>query len=225
MGIEYTYNSMLASIQDWHVDSNTDFVAALPEIMNRGELMAQRYLDLAVFDDQLTASSVSANANVAKPTTMVRELSIYAVPSGGVRRALKKRSLDFVRLYAAATGTPIYYAELDSTNWAVAPTPDANITAEVHAIVRMPTLVDVGTSQKTWISTHYPDLLWHAIHYYACLYLKKWRLAAEALEEYKRILPQARAESANQRRHDPEDMHSNRVHQNAPTPAAPAVET
>lgn len=224
-GLSYTYNSMLASLQDWHTDANSDFVAALPEIMNKGETMVAKDMDLSVFDDQLTAAITINVGTITKPATLVRENTIFCTPTGLPKRALRKAQLDFVRLYAASAGAPLYYAELDTTTWALAPTPSESLTAEVCGIVRLPTLVDAGTTNKTWISEHHADVLWQANNYYACLYLKKWQLAGEALAEYNRLLPQARAEAGNQRRVSGEDAMVERVVQNMPAGAAPASET
>lgn len=228
-----TYSEMASSIQDAHVDTSADFTARLPEIVSRGELMVQRDLDLAIFDTSIATETIIDDPIVDKPDNMVREKSVHFVVDGN-RRFLKKRSLEFVRqMQEAAPETPVYpeyYADSDDDSWELAPIPDTSVELIVNAIVRAETIAGRRAevdplNQTTWISTHHPDLLWQAVNYYACLYLKKWRLAADAKEQYKAILPQARAETATQRRHDPEDMHSNRVHQNAPAPAAPATET
>lgn len=224
-GLQYTYASMLASLQDWHTDANSDFVAALPEIMNKGETMVAKDMDLSVFDDQLSMTITSAVATATKPSGLVRENSIFVTPTGQPRRALRKAQLDFVRLYEASAGAPLYYAERDDTTWALAPTPNETLTAEVCGIVRPQTLVDVGTTNTTWLSKNHADVLWQANNYYACLYLKKWQLAGEALGEYNRLLPQARAEAGNQRRVTNEDASQERVVQNMPAGAAPPSET
>jgi hypothetical protein len=227
------YAEMVTSIQDAHVDANDDFTARLPEIVARGELMVQRDLDLTIFDTSIATETIIDDPVIDKPDNMVRENSI-AFTVDGRRRTLKKRSLEFVRQFQdAVLETPVYpeyYADSDDDSWEVAPIPDTSVEIIVHAVIRAETIADRRLevdplNQTTWISIHQPDLLWQAVNYHACLYLKKWRLAADAKEQYRAILPQARAETASQRRHDPEDLHSNRVHQNAPAPAAPVSET
>ena len=223
MGLSYTYNSMVASLQDWNLDSNADFVAALPEIINKGELMVQRDIDLNILDDQQNATITIAVATVPKPTNLVRERLVHIASAS---RTLKKVTLDFIRSYSgAAAAVPKYYADLDETSFIVAPTPVAGYTAEVHGIYRPNTLVDAGTTNTTWLSTRYPDLLWKACQIAACEYLKKWKLRSEIQAEYKELLPSARSEAKNQMRADPEDVHTKRVHGNPPGGSPPAEQT
>jgi hypothetical protein len=224
-----TYDTIVASIQAWHNDSNPDFVAALPEIVARGEIMVQRDLDLVTQDFSVTAETVIEDPVVDKPDTLVRENTVAYVLDGR-RTTLKKRSLEFVRqMQDADPGPPLYYADSEEDSWEVAPIPDLSYELLVHGIIRPETLSDRADeveveSQKTWISRHFADLLWQAVDYHASVFLKKWRLAGDAKARYVAMLPQSRAEVATLRRHDPEDLHVNRVHQNAPTPAAPPVE-
>lgn len=224
-----TYDTMIASIKSWHNDENPDFTAALPEIVARGEIMLQRDLDLSTQDDDITTETIIEDPIVDKPDTLVRENTIAYVLAGR-RTTLKKRSLEFVRqMQDADPGPPLYYADSEEDSWELAPIPDISYELLVHGIIRPETLSDRSEevdveNQKTWLSRHFADLLWNAVNYHACIYLKKWRLAGDAKAQYVAMLPQARAEVASLRRHDPEDTHVNRVSQNAPTPAAPPVE-
>lgn len=65
---------------------------------------------------------------------------------------------------SSTTGTPKYYGYFDVSNFILAPTPNANFTAEIHYLYRPDSLTTQGDSGTTWLSQNAPVTL-----LYGCL--------------------------------------------------------
>ena len=74
------------------------------------------------------------------------------------------RSYEYVRSYwpnETETGTPIFYADYNYSNWIFAPTPDANYPLEV-LYYELPPLLD-DTNQTNWLTEFAPNVLLYGV--------------------------------------------------------------
>lgn len=74
------------------------------------------------------------------------------------------RSYEYVRSYwpnETETGTPIFYADYNYSNWIFAPTPDANYPLEV-LYYELPPLLD-DTNQTNWLTEFAPNILLYGV--------------------------------------------------------------
>ena len=58
---------------------------------------------------------------------------------------------------ASTTGVPKYYAQFDDDTFILVPTPNANLTFELHYLYQPASLTTTGDSGTTWVSKNAPD--------------------------------------------------------------------
>ena len=102
----------------------------------------------------------ASNEFLAVPSDYLASFSL-SITSSSTKHFLLQKDVNFLQEYhpdPTVTGTPKYYAQFDLTNFILAPTPNANFTAELHYYYRPPSLT-TDDSGSTWISTNAPDAL------------------------------------------------------------------
>ena len=159
-----TYTELSDNLQSWMEDDDTEFVGAIDDLINLGEMRAWRDLDLSIFTSEGTAPTANGVETVTKPvgdTELVVTQSIY-YDNAGVRVWLELRSTDFVRDHQVigATAPPKYYSEQTETDWLLSPIPDDVYTLNARGVTRL-TRLSVG-NPTTWLSLHQDDLLFKA---------------------------------------------------------------
>jgi len=159
-----TYAELVANLQAWLEDDDTEFAAAIDDLINLGEMRLWRDLDLSIFTSEDTTVTAASNPAVVKPTTDTELVSFQSLwyDSGSERRFLELRSTDWIRDYQnpANEGPPRFYCEVSETDWEVAPIPDAIYTINVRGTTR-PTGLSSGQT-TTWLSLHMDDILFKA---------------------------------------------------------------
>jgi hypothetical protein len=197
-----TYTELLANLQTWLEDDDEDFVNAIPEIINLGQMRLWRDLDLSIFTSEDQTPTVATNELLAKPVTDTEVVSFQSLwfdfdPGTGTQRYwLELRSTDFIRDYQvpSVTGIPKYYCELDQDNWALAPIPDAIYTVNTRGTTRLQPLV--ATTQETnWLSLHMDDILFKACLAESEKYLKADDRVEIWKADYAESLPLAKRET------------------------------
>jgi hypothetical protein len=193
--LQYTYATLAAAMQNWPEDDDTDYVAAIPELIGHGELKLTRELDLEIFEVDVTTPIVTTVATIAKPTNMVAPRTL-AYTNGGTYVELDQRTVDFVRQHGAVApaGNPKYYAELSETQWIASPTPNFNGTLNARIIRRPAGLVVLTPTSTSFLSLYFPDLLLKSCLIAAHTYLKNDPKYAQMVADYGRSLPMAASE-------------------------------
>src|SRR5271154_6035038 len=80
MSLVYTYAGLAAELQAYTLDSSTDFVADLPNIIAKGELRLYKDLDLDALDYSVVTPSINALTGlVSKPANLIRDRTASAV--------------------------------------------------------------------------------------------------------------------------------------------------
>lgn len=165
MALSLTYTSLVAMLQAWLADTGTDFSNQVDNIIGLGELRLQRDLDLEVFESESSSTFPVNDPAVTKPDNIVALRSFLYTDGDDEVVHLTRRSVDYIRDYnqgTNVTGDPLYYAELNETQWIVAPVPATDHTYTVRYIQR-PSGLSSSTA-TTWLSDNAPDAL-----FYACL--------------------------------------------------------
>ena len=163
--MSFTLTTLKQSIQDWTENDETTFVNELDFFIKNAEERIFKTVDLDYFRKNVTGTATSGNKFLSKPTDYLATFSLSLVNSGSNVFLLQK-DVNFLQEYhpdPTVTGTPKYYAQFDLNNFILAPTPNANFTAELHYYYR-PTSLPTDDSGSTWISTNAPDAL-----LYGCL--------------------------------------------------------
>ena len=196
-----TYAELTANLQAWLEDDDTEFTAAIDDVINLGEMRLWRDLDLSIFTLEDTAATADGTETVTKPvadTELVAIQSIYydsGAILGSVRTFLELRSTDFVRDHQVigAKAPPKYYSEQTETSWLLSPIPDAIYTLNVRGITRPAKLADTPTG--TWLSLHQDDILFKACLAEAESFLKADDRVEKWKAEYVDALPLAKRET------------------------------
>lgn len=193
-----TYTELVTNLQAWLEDDDAEFVGSIDEIIQLGQMRLWRDLDLAIFSGEDSTPTVQSQATVPKPTTDTELVNFTSLwyDNAGERTFLELRSVDFVRDYQipSTTGMPIYYCELDESNWELAPVPDAVYTINTRGTTRL-TPLDAITNTTNWLSLHQSDLLFKACLAEAEAFLKSDDRLPMWFDQYQSALPLAKKET------------------------------
>ncbi len=193
MSASYTYSQLTSALQDMMEDNSAEFAAYEDQIIRLGESRLIRDLDLDLFNTVVGGTFTATVNTLAKPSDLIDTNSLTYLNAGN-RVPLEQRSYDYIMDYSngAANGPPLYFAELDSSNFILGPTPDSNYTYSLQYTLR-PQSITV-TQTNSWMGDHVGDAL-----FYACLIATEQFLKADERIEmwkttYKEIVGAAKFE-------------------------------
>jgi hypothetical protein len=158
--MSFTLTTFTASVQEWTQNDESTFVAEIPFFIKNAEERIFKTVDLDYFRKNVTGSATSGNKFLEKPSDYMATFSLSLINSGANVFLLQK-DVNFLQEYhpdPTVTGTPKYYAQFDVSTFILAPTPNADFTAELHYYYR-PASLTTDNSGSTWISTNAPDAL------------------------------------------------------------------
>lgn len=166
-----TYAQLVTAIQDTLQSTEATFVSNIPYFVSQTEEKIYMSVQLPVMRTNTTSALTISNRFFAFPTGFLAPYAL-GVTSAGVMRWLYFKDAEWMReAYpdATTTGEPKYYAIYDSTQFIVAPLPDAAYPTECHYF-KMPTsIVTAGTS---WLGDNYPNVLLQGALVYGNEFLK-----------------------------------------------------
>ena len=154
-----TFTTLKTAIQDYTNNTETTFVNNLDEFIVNTEDRIQKLVSLPVFRKNVTGTLTSGNQYLSTPTDFLSAHSL-AVDNSGYEYLLFK-DVAFIReAYpsSSTTGIPKYYARFDEDTFIVAPTPNANFTAELH-YEYTPTSITTSSDGTSYLGTNAPDCL------------------------------------------------------------------
>lgn len=193
MSFTLTYDDLVSAIQTWAEDSDSEFVAEIPAIIQRAENRVLRDLDLSIFEQDLGISVSASDRSVSKPTDAIFINEVFLRGQSDLKwLEVSKRSFAYCRLYApieSTEGVPVYFAE-DEDSITLVPTPAATYTtsnARALCTIRPTGLSD--SNQSTWLSNNVADLLFQGCMVEAYDYLKHPAKLQEAAQKYQSLLP------------------------------------
>lgn len=194
MSISYTYTTLVAIIQSFASDTDTEFVAAIPDFIGKAESRVLRDLDLECFEQWLEVTISGANRVVPKPTDVIDISALFVrPPSTLIWQEVPRRSFEYCTMYSpleSATGVPTYHAQSDPDNIYVVPTPDQSYTAgnaKVRCVIRPSGLS--GSNADSHLSLHFADLLYQACMIEAYEFLKNQPAMQSAATKYQSLVP------------------------------------
>jgi hypothetical protein len=190
----FTYDTLKASLQSWRDDTNTEFVAAIDDMIGKAELRILRDLNLTIFDQTLTTAMVTSDREVTKPADMIFTRSLWVI-DGAARVEIFPRTKSWCLDYApdvTVEDRPGYYYEESDALWYVVNTPDDDYDVETLASIRPAPMA--ADNQDTWVGTNVGDLLHECSLQEACRYLKKFAEIDGLEAKYQALLGIARLE-------------------------------
>lgn len=168
MSTSYSYTTLKSTLISFTEDTGTEFASAVDLIIPLAEDKVLRDLDLEIFDVVGTGTFTATNPIITKPTGIVALRSLhYTVAATGSFVQMDQKSWEFIKDYwpveATTTATPKYYTEYSATEWYVAGTPSASVTAWTSRYIKRPIGL-TSDNATTWLGTNAGDVL-----LYACL--------------------------------------------------------
>ena len=155
----WTFTTLKQSIQDYTNNTETSFVNNLDEFIVQTEERILKLVDLPVFRKNVTGELTSSNQYLTIPTDFLAPYSL-AIDNSGYEYLLFK-DVSFIRESypsSSTTGIPKYYAMFNNESFIVAPTPNANLTAELHYRYK-PTSITISSDGTSWLGTNASDCL------------------------------------------------------------------
>lgn len=189
--MSYTYATFKTALAEMIVveESNAEYNAILPSIVDYAEQRIYRELDLlssTVVDatSSLTAGSRTAPLPTSTGTYVVVSSVAVITPVGasvatGTRNVLTPVSLDTLNMLwsSSTTGVPEIFAMQDQDTIVVGPVPDASYIFEVVGTQRPMALSASNTT--TFLSQNLPDLFMAAAMVFASGYMRNFGSQAD----------------------------------------------
>jgi len=128
MAVQMSYNSLVENVQQYMERDDAGFVAQIPSLISIAESRIaselKTYLQLTVVETTV----VSNQTVISKP---VRWRKTASMKING--QPVLLRSQDYIAQYQSqsSNGQPLYYADYDYDNWAIAPRSDATYPVEI----------------------------------------------------------------------------------------------
>ena len=157
--MSYTLTELKQAIQDYCENQETTFVNNLDNFIEACEQRIFTTVDLEYFRRNQTGSTTNGNRFLNTPSDYLASFSL-SVEVSGDKQFLLQKDVNFIQEFwpdDSQTGVPRYYARFDTTNFILAPTPNAALTAELHYYYRPASLTAGGGSGTTWLSTNAPN--------------------------------------------------------------------
>lgn len=174
--MSFTYSGLKTAIQDYMESSETTFVNTLDTFIQQAENRIFNTIELNVFRKNVTGTASSGTPYLGAPSDFISPLSLAVLDGSNNYTYLLLKHTSFMRNYiknASTTGTPKYYGQFDDDTFILAPTPDSNLTFELHYLYQPASLTAAGDSGTTWVSENAPDLLLYGSLVEASIFLKQ----------------------------------------------------
>jgi hypothetical protein len=174
----YTLSNLQTDIRNYtEVDSNVLSDSVLDTIIKNAENKIYREVDSDDNRFYATSNLASGSRYVTIPSDLRFIRYAQLTDSSGKQVFLEKRDTSFMAEYYDTPGTqsglPKYYGNWDANYWVVAPTPDSTYAITL-AYTKQPASITAspGSTQGTYVSNKYQDLLLYACLVEAYGYLK-----------------------------------------------------
>jgi len=205
----YTLDNLRTDIRNYtEVDSSVLSDSVLDSIIKNAENKIYREVDSDDNRFYATSNLLSGNRYVTIPSDLRFIRYVQLTDSSGNQVYLEKRDTSFMAEYyntpSTQSGLPKYYGNCDANYWVVAPTPDSTYAITL-AYTKQPDSITAspGSTQGTYTSNKYQDLLLYACLVNAYAYLKG---PADMLQYYSQAYDRAMAsysiEQQGRRRRD-----------------------
>jgi|TARA_R100000315_G_scaffold19113_1_gene6804 hypothetical protein len=168
----FTFTTLKTAIQDYTQNSETTFVNNLPIIIKQAEDRILKSIQLPDFRKNVTGTLTDGNQYLSTPSDFLAPYSLAIDNSGSEYLVFK--DVNFIREaypVASTEGIPKYYAIFDSNTFIVGPTPNANLTAELHYFYK-PQSITESSDGTSWLGTNAESSLLYGSLYEAYTFMK-----------------------------------------------------
>ncbi len=151
----YTFTTLKTAIQDYTDNTESTFVSQLSRFIINAEERILKECQLDDFRKNVTGSATQSIKFLTKPTDFLAPFSLSVVNSSS-NEFLEYKHITFLQDYTpdpTTTGVPKYYGDWDEDTFLLAPTPNANFTAELHYFYR-PQSITASSDGTSWLGTN-----------------------------------------------------------------------
>ena len=151
----FTFTTLKTAVQDYTDNAESTFVSQLSRFIINAEERILKECQLDDFRKNVTGSATQSVKFLTKPTAFLAPFSLSIV-SSSANEFLEYKHITFLQDYTpnpSTTGTPKYYGDWDEDTFVLAPTPDANFTAELHYFYR-PQSITASDDGTSWLGTN-----------------------------------------------------------------------
>jgi hypothetical protein len=173
--MSFTLTQLQDAIKDYTENQESTFVSNLNIFIRGAEERIFKSVQLNFFRRNQTGTLTVSNKFLNCPSDFLAPYSLSIIDSNGDHQFLDYKDVNFLQSAypdPTATGTPRYYAFFDVTNFLLAPTPSAALTAELHYYYRPTSLTAGAGSGTTWLSTNAPLAMLYGSLIEAYTYMK-----------------------------------------------------
>ena len=153
----WTYTTLKTAIQDYTNNTETTFNNNLDDFIVTTEDRIQKLVSLPFFRKNVSGTLTNGNQYLSCPTDFLASHTL-AVDNSGYE-------------YLLSTGIPKYYARFDEDSFIVAPTPNSNLTVELH-YEYTPTSITTSADGTSWLGTNASDCLLYGSLVEAYIFMK-----------------------------------------------------
>jgi hypothetical protein len=166
------YATLVTLLQDYTQNSSSEFVAAIPDIVQLAEDRIYQSVQFPALKRNATSNFVAGNKYLAAPTDFLAAYSMAAKSASGVYSYLLEKEVGYINEAfpnPSVTGVPRYYAIFNEGTFVVSPTPNDYYEVELHYFYEPTSIVDAGTS---WLGDNVESVLFYGALCEAYTYMK-----------------------------------------------------
>lgn len=164
------YSQLSALLQDYTQNFGSEFVAAIPNIVQQAEDRIYKSVQIPALKKNQQANLSSGVKYLTLPTDFLATYSV-AITVGGDQTYLLEREVSWIgeAMQGVAQGAPRYYALFDQDTFLIGPTPNAAYPVELHYFYEPASIVVAGTS---WLGDNAESVLLYGCLVEAYSYMK-----------------------------------------------------
>lgn len=170
-----TFAQLKQAIQDYTEYTESTFVSNLPLFIRLAEERILKGLQLSFFRKNATAVLTQGSQYLRIPSDYLASFSLSLRGSDDDKFFLDMKDVNFLQDYTpdpSTQGKPRYYAVFDVKNFLIAPSTDAEYTAELHYFYRPESLTMGAEDGTTWLSENGELALLYACIVEAYIFMK-----------------------------------------------------
>ena len=168
----WTYTTLTQAVKDYTENTETTFTNNIARFITITEELILRTIQLPDFRKNVTGTLTSGNQYLTVPSDFLFPYSLAYDNSGYTFLIFK--DVNFIReLYpvASTTGLPKDYAQVNENSFIVGPTPNANLTVELHYFYE-PESITVSSDGTSWLGTNAENALLYGTLLQAYIFMK-----------------------------------------------------
>lgn len=167
----FTYATLVSALETYLQTTETNFVAALPTIVQQAEDRISKTVILPANRKTATLTYVNGTQTVALPTDFLAPFELRSVVAGAYTPTDYVDVSYVLEAYPVptVTGVPKVYSMFDAVTLILGPTPGAATTGLLHYFYKPESIVTASTS---WLGTNAESCLLYACLVEAYTYLK-----------------------------------------------------